>query len=159
MNENKYLELLVKTASYDPATMLLHKMAAPLGTAAQKAMQASAPLWAKNPATKKTIMDIIKGVLNKGTQYVADNAAKLGDDITGLGKGIVARRDPLIGTELGAWKRKELNQEIVHRLAQILKNPLTIGAGVAGAGTAAAGAGAGYAGYKALSKGKGSAEA
>ena len=125
MNENKYQELLVKTAAYDPATMLLYKMAG-----ATQAVTAA--------AKKGIIQKIIDGIVNQGS--------KLSQSITNLGE--LRRVRPMykqLGEAVGGTKA--IDADIRKELANILKNKLTWGAAGATALNGAAIGGAGYYGY------------
>ncbi len=130
MNENKYQELLVKTASYDPSTMLLYKLAG-----ASQAITAA--------AKKGIIQRIIDGIVNQGT--------KLSQSVTGLQNAIKGRASvkSISGAgELGEAALKSYNKDIRRELANILKNKLTLGAAGATALNAGIAGGAGYMGYQ-----------
>ena len=145
MNDNKYQELLNKTASYDPATMLLYKFAA---------VSAAAAAAAKSPAVKKTIGDIVKNVLNKGVKAVANEAGKFSQAATALSNDMAKRTDKLFWSGRYPYQKKQINKDILKQIAALLKNKLTIGAGVGAAANAGLAGGAGYLGYKAYKGGK-----
>ena len=128
MNENKYTELLVKTAAYDPATMLLYKLAG-----AEKAVTAA--------AKKGIIQKIIDGIVNQGKL--------LSGSLQGLQ---LARQGKALAKADGGATSKALvkgfNRDVRKELANILKNKLTLGAAGATALNGAALGGAGYYGYQ-----------
>lgn len=142
MNDKTYQELLVKTASFDPATILLYKFAG-----ANKAIKQTV----RQPAIKDAVKNIVGRVLGGFDQFVQTNADKLNksiDTIANKGKWVSD------ATMFPGISEAPNNKRILKELINILKNPLTLGAG-AGAALTTAGAGAaGYAGYKQIQKNK-----
>ena len=139
MNKDKFQTLLTKTAALDTATMLLYKFAAVNAAAAA----------ARQPAVRKTISEIVKNVLNKGVKAVANEAGKMSQAANFLNHDLKMRADKLFWNSRYPYQKKMINKDILHQIAALLKNKLTIGAGVGAAANAGLAGGAGYLGYKA----------
>jgi len=131
MNEAKFQELLTKTASEDPTTMLLYKFAAVSNALSNLAM---------NPKFQQAAG---KYIFNSGASLgktVNPNRAKIllkdlvmNPKFTQAAGKYTINSGASIGKTVGSGAAAK-NSSIIQQLAKLLKNKFVLGAGLGGAG-------------------------